>query len=1234
VLPVPPARALQPRLLPRPVGKRPWTPVSRATDVRLSSVSASAPAPAPTPDPPTTDPAPNPETGHLKSTKPIPSPTLAPRTRLLELSATIDDHPALVLIDSGASCNFLSEDFVSRHDLPTTPRPPRPLALALKTTDDTNVCDQGCTASLALQGWVEQCSFDIANLDHFDAYLGMPWLEQHRPTIDWASKTVQLSRPATSVTLRAMTPPPTDDPLSLQINFLQVKELWREGGTLFLARLDAPDAKTPPKNTNLDALLKTFKDVFPSDLPNGPPPPRAVDHKIPLVPDADAPHRPPYRLSHHELQELRRQLDDLLSKGFIQPSTSPFGAPILFVRKKDGTVRMCVDYRALNKVTIRNRYALPRIDDLLDRIQGANVFSKLDLRSGYHQIRVSPEDVPKTAFRTRFGHYEYLVMPFGLCNAPATFMQLMNDIFREHLDSFLVIYLDDLLIYSPDIKTHLDHLRIVLDVLRKHQLYAKLSKCEFLQDHVSFLGHVVSASGLRPDPEKTAVIRDWTPPKNVKELQSFLGLANFYRRFAKDFAKLTVPLTDLLAKDKPFDWTDAQDTSFTAIKNLLTDDITLKFPDPNKPFSVTTDASDFAVGAVLAQYDPATKEHRPVAFESRKLRPAEINYPTHDRELLAIIHALKTWRVYLDGNHFDIYTDHQSLRYIDTQPQLSKRQARWTELLQEYDYEIHYKPGKLNTVADALSRRADLDPANTDNNAPPERLASLISTALSSGVLKQIAQGYVKDSTFSEIFRLLSNKTKYPPKHLATRLKHFRLLDGLLYFSPTSAVPSRLCLPADKPLRQAILHDHHDAPLAGHPGFDKTYDLVHRHYYWPGMPNAIRSYVESCDVCQRTKSSTQSPAGLLQPLPTPDKPWSQVSLDLITQLPKTRQGHDAIIVFVDRFTKMAHFAPTTTTIDAPGIARLLHDNVVRLHGIPRVLVSDRDPRFTSRFWRALASILRTKLAMSTAYHPQSDGQTERTNRTLEQVLRAYVSHDQRDWDLLLSSAEFAYNNSTHASTKASPFYLNYGHHPTDSFSPTDTDNASAGSLVQRLKTAHKITVDNLSSAQAAQAAQANKHRREVTFSPGDLVLLSTAKFPQDPSRPTRKLSPKYIGPFPVQDVISPVAYRLELPSSLAKIHPVFHVSLLQAYNSNPSEFSGRDHPRPPPLQVLDSEEYEVESIVAHRIHRRKTEYLVKWTGYPDSENTWVPASDLKNAPDVLTKYLSGLEDKTRLQRGE
>ena len=970
------------------------------------------------------------------------------------------------------------------------------------------------------------------------------------------------------------------------------------------------------------SMIERFKDVFPDDLPKELPPKRSSDFRIQLKEGAKPVTRAPYRMSSVELAELKKQLDDLIEHGFIVPSKSPYGAPILFVRKKDGTTRMCMDYRALNESTVKNSYPLPRVEDLLDQLQGAKVFSKIDLRSGYHQIRIHEQDTHKTAFRSRYGLYEFKVLPFGLTNAPAHFMALMQEVFHELLDTCALVYLDDVLIYSRTVDEHDKHLTRVLQLLREHKLYAKLSKCELYQSRISFLGHMLSSEGVHMETSKVDAIQGWPVPLTIADLRAFLGLAGYYRRFIAFFSAIALPLTALLKKDKAYAWNDEADEAFKKLKWAIQSAPVLVTPRQDLEFVVTTDASGYAVGASLSQ--DSGEGLRPCAFMSKKMIPAEKNYPVHEQELLAIICALKEWRHHLHGKKFRVITDHHSLRYLHTQPHLSARQSRWCEYLSQFDYTIEYMDGKQNVVADALSRRAD------------HRESQVNSTTLriiANELLDEIKEAYDDDE-------LLGRDQSAEDRAKAISKHKLKLEDGLW------CRQDRYYVPSNKAIKTRLLREAHDSILAGHVGSAKTIELLSRDYYWPRMYEEIKHYVSTCTKCQQNKASHEHPQGLLQPLAIPERRWQQVTMDFITQLPMSKSGHDAIVVFVDKLSKMVHLVPTTTTVDAPQVAKLFLREVIRHHGVPESIVSDRDPRFTSSFWQELWKMLGTKLAMSTAYHPQSDGQTERTNRTLEDMLRAFVSVRQDNWDDYLVASEIAINNTQQASSKYSPYFLNSGAHPRFPLCvQTKSVNQSAEHLFESLRVALEHATKNLEQAQQRQAHFANQHRKEVELDVGDKVFLSTRDLQLRYRAP--KLDPKFIGPYQVKRRVGKVSYELALPDTM-RIHPVFHVSKLRKHKDGSSEWPDRvDESRPTPELIDDNEEFEVDAVLDKRQRPWKDprlrngratmhdQYLVAWKGYPAHERTWEWASELTHAQGKIAEYESSLKLKagTRRTRG-
>ncbi|RVW83619.1 Transposon Ty3-G Gag-Pol polyprotein [Vitis vinifera] len=632
-----------------------------------------------------------------------------------------------------------------------------------------------------------------------------------------------------------------DRPLRM-ISALRASSLLKKGCQGFLASVMSNESDLKLEDI---PIVREYPDVFPEDLP-GLPPEREVEFTIDLVPGTGPMSKAPYRMAPVELKELKVQLQELLDKGFIRPSVSPWGAPVLFVKKKDGSMRLCIDYRELNKVTVRNKYPLPRIDDLFDQLQGACVFSKIDLRSGYHQLRVRGEDVPKTAFRTRYGHYEFLVMPFGLTNAPAAFMDLMNRVFKPYLDQFVVVFIDDILVYSRSREEHEGHLSIVLQTLRDKQLYAKLKKCEFWLDRISFLGHVVSNDGISVDPGKVDAVANWRRPSTVTEIRSFLGLAGYYRRFIEGFSKIALPLTKLTQKGVKFEWSDDCECSFQELKNRL----------------------------VSAPILTILQHGRVVAYASRQLKPYERNYPTHDLELAAVVFALKIWRHFLFEE---------------------------VELLKDYDCIIQYHPGKANVVADALSRK------------------SVGSLAAIRGCQRQLLE------------ELRSLQVHFRVMGLGALVANFRVQPDLVGRIKTlQKNDSRLVQVMEEVKRGRGT---------------KMYKDLRQNYWWSGMKRDIAQFVAQCLVCQQVKAEHQRPAGSLQPLAIPEWKWEHITMDFVIGLPRTLGGNNAIWVIVDRLTKSAHFLPMKVNFSLDRLASLYVKEIVRMHGVPVSIVSDRDPRF-------------------------------------------------------------------------------------------------------------------------------------------------------------------------------------------------------------------------------------------------------------------------------------------------
>nr|GEY51455.1 putative reverse transcriptase domain-containing protein [Tanacetum cinerariifolium] len=744
-----------------------------------------------------------------------------------------------------------------------------------------------------------------------------------------------------------------------------VRKYIERGSQLFLAQV----TETEPAKKQLQDMpvICNFLEVFPDDLP-GLPPPRQVEFKIKLIPGAAPVARAPYRLAPFELKELSDKLKELSEKGFIRPSSSPWGAPVLFVKKKDESFRICIDYRELNKLTVKNRYPLPRIDDLFDQLQGSSVFSKIDLRSGYYQLRIREEDIPITAFRTRYGHFEFQVMPFRLTNA------------------------------SANKEDHEEHLKTILELLKNEKLYAKFSKCDFWLESVHFLGHVIDSDGVHLDPTKVKAIRNWSAPTTPMEVRQFLGLAGYYRRFIEGFSLISKPLSKLTKKNKKYEWGMEEEEAFQTLKQKLCFAPILALPEGTENFIVYCDASIKGYRAVLMQIEKV------IAYASRQQKKHEENYTTHGLELGAVLFVLRLWRHYLYGTKCTVYTNHKSLQYILDQKELNMRQRHCIKLLSDYDCEIRYHPGIAQTKA------------MKEENVKAENLG-----------------------------------------------------------------------------RDMVMYESHKSKYFIHPGSDKMYQDLKKLYWWPNIKADIATFVSKCLTCAKVKAEHQKPSGLLQQPEILEWKWEKITMDFVSELPRTPCGYDSIWVIVDRLTKSAHFLPMKKTDSIEKLAQLYLKEIVCRHGVPVSIISDSDSLFTSRFWETLQKALGTQLNLSTAYHLETDGQRERTIQTLEDIY--------------------------HASIKAAPFEALYGRKCRSPVCWSEVgDSQLTGPELIRETTEKIVQIKNQ-------------------------LLTARSRIIRFGKR--GKLSLRHIGPFKIIERIGPVAYKLELPEKLHGIHSTFHVSNLK-----------------------------------------------------------------------------------------
>ena len=1035
------------------------------------------------------------------------------------------------LLDCGATGLFMDTKFVETNNLNT-----RKLARTIPvynvdgTLNEAGPIKEEIDVILSHKGHTEKATFAVCNLGDKPALLGHTWLSYHNPEIDWRSGDVTFSRCPPKCHMGRKKQPSrlkkklkrVTGPLPYLVQDNQEEEEQaeevksstgddlEEGDRVFIAFLH-PQAtvnasstlstRLAEQNKKKDGEKKSFEEIVPpqyhayhkvfskdsfDELPQRKP----WDHCIELKPGSEPVSTKIYPLSPNEQAELDAFLDENLKTGRIRPSKSPMAAAVFFVKKKDGSLRLVQDYRKLNAMTVKNSYPLPLISELINKLKDAKYFTKLDVRWGYNNVRIKEGDEWKAAFRTNRGLFEPLVMFFGLTNSPATFQTMMNDLFKELIDQgVVVIYMDDILIFTEDLVKHQEVVNQVLAILEANKLYLKAQKCEFEQTQVEYLGLIISQGQIAMDPVKIEGVSKWPKPKNVTEVQSFLGFTNFYRRFIKDFSDLARPLHDLTKKDEPWKWSQQEQAAFDSLKKIITSAPVLIFPQDNKPYRLEADSSNYATGAVLSQEGEDGKWH-PIAFHSQSLRPEQRNYDIHDKEMLAIIRALEEYRHLLEGtqHEFEIWTDHKNLEYFMTAKKLTRRQARWSLYLSRFNFKLIHRPGSKSLKPDALSRRPDHGKGECDNEdvtlLKPEffrinalRQGHVLLTGEENDLLHQIRQAKDLDES---VVKAVEELRKTPQKKVEGA--EWSEEQGLILFRGMVYVPK------DMELRRKIVEAHHDTTVAGHPGRWKTLELVSRNYWWPGMSRYIATYLKGCDRCNRTKTFPAKPSGKLVPTQIPNEVWQIISVDLITGLPESL-GYDTILVVIDRLSKLLHAIPTNETLSSEGLARLFRDHVWKHHGLPEQVISDRGPQFVSGFIRELYNVLGIKMATSTAYHPQTDGQTERANQEIEQYLRVFVNHRQDDWAEWLPLAEFAHNNKVQASTRQTPFMLNTGRHPRLGIEPLrESKKEAVDTFVTRMLATRKEAEAALHRAAEDMARYYDQHRQEAhSYKEGDKV---------------------------------------------------------------------------------------------------------------------------------------------------
>ena len=920
----------------------------------------------------------------------------------------------------------------------------------------------------------------------------------------------------------------------------------------------------------LQKLLSQYRDVFAlssQELGRT----RLMSHSI----DTGTTHPvslPARRLPWASRETARRIVSDMLDQGVIEESTSPWSAPIVLVAKKDGSMRFCVDYRRLNDVTVKDPYPLPRVDDTLDALGGARYFSTLDLCSGYHQLPMNDADREKTAFSTPDGHYHFNVMPFGVCNGPSSFQRLMGAVLRGLQWQICLVYLDDIIVFARTFTEHLCRLRQVFSRLRSANLRLKPSKCFLFRPEVEFLGHVVSDKGVHTDPAKVAKIVSWSEPQSKPEVRAFLGFCGYYRRFVRDFASVSKPLTTLTRDDVSFSWTPQCTDAFRHLKTALSSAPVLLYPrfQPDAPrFVLDVDASGVGLGAVLSQADEEGRE-RPIAFASRLLSSTERRYSATKLELLGVVWAFGHFRCYLLGRPFLVRTDHRALQHLSTFKDPSAIIARWLEFLSEFTYEVNYRQGRAHANADALSRQSAPRQCVASVAEPPVPLPTpFVQRRRWAPADWAAAQSIDEDLVlFQSWLRihppqcLPSFNGVSPDLHAYWRARdQFFIEHGVLCRrfeddNPCSEPLTQILVP--RHLRPEILQEYHD--YAGHAGVHRTCGQLRQRFHWYGLKRDAEDWVASCESCSKRKKPVHRGRGAPLQVTWAGSPFERIAMDLIPGLPETAGGNRHILVVVDYFTKWVEAYPLKR-MDANTIASVFVSEFVARFGAPQSLHTDQGRNFDSAVFKEVCALLGIKKTRTTAYHPAGDGLVERFNQTLEALLSHYVASHQRDWDTQLPAMLMAYRATPQSSTGYTPAYLLFGRElclPQDvayglpSADAARDEPSYVQTLRQKLAHAHSCVRKKLASVHKHQARLHDAGAVPVRFAPGDLVWLLV---PAVPVGTAPKLSKLWRGPFTVRDRLSDVVYRIHTTSGSRECFQVVHVNRLKRCHVRPERLA-------------------------------------------------------------------------------
>ena len=900
-----------------------------------------------------------------------------------------------------------------------------------------------------------------------------------------------------------------------------------------VAEENVVELKVFHKDPKLLQLLEEFQFIFATDIGELK---RATNIKHVIDTAGHEPIRSvPYRTSEKEKQIIKKEVDKMLSNGIIRISESPWSSPVVIVPKKDGTIRFCIDYRKLNKITVKDSMPLPLIVDTLDALNNCQFFTKMDLKSGYWSISMDEESIPKTAFCCHMGLFEFLVLPFGLTNSPATFQRYLQSVLNDLLWKFCLVYIDDVIIYSSSIEDHIGHLKIILDRLAKHQLRLNPEKCEFATRTVGYLGHIVTPEGISPDPDKTKSIENFPKPKKVRDVRSFLGMSSYYRRFVEGYSKIARPMNNLLKKNQSFKWDNECQKCFDELKSRLISPPILAHFKPECPIILFTDASAYAMGAILSQIQDGKEVV--ISYNSKTLAERQSRYSISDRECLAIVWAVQKLRPYLYGAPFVIKTDSCCLCYIMSVKNPNGRLMRYSMFLQDYNFTVEYKSGATHTNVDCLSRNPIVESEDEEVEAECLLIEDI-----------NIVEEQAADRWCQQI--LIEIREKKNKKYLSG----FKIENGILYkviFAPNNEEKLLLCVP--KSLRRKILEELHDSKLSGaHLGFLKTYTKIRDRFYWNRCERTVRQYVRNCISCQERKADVGLTKGSMQPIDYPTLPFQMCGMDIVGQLTETPRKKKYIIVFIDLCSKYM-VAKALKNIRSETLANFFIKKIMVIFGAVEKILTDQARSFCSEFMEEVYKTTMAQHLVTTPYHPSTNGLSERAIRTIRSMMSHFIDETHSNWDLYLRYLVFAYNTSIQESTGETPYMLIHGFEarlPIDVSLKLPNQFKFVDKYKSSLTECRELIRKRVENAQAKQKNDYDARHFNTLFRVGDLVALHKTQREKGLSQ---KLFKNFKGPYQVVRRIGLVSYELRNPKFPRRKMKRAHISRLKKWSSGAIE---------------------------------------------------------------------------------